>query len=137
LFNTCICFFNLAKRHVCLSSSPFILPCNLSSSIFLFHFAFLLSLFFFAFSSFLPRVLIKLCPILLILLPMFAALICSYVIVGMLHVQNFYVESTSSSSPMHKTIDPSQFCIDGSYYIKNSGTVSSNSKASNFEFCVI
>uniref|UniRef100_A0A0V0IH41 Putative ovule protein n=1 Tax=Solanum chacoense TaxID=4108 RepID=A0A0V0IH41_SOLCH len=36
----------------------------------------------------------------------------------MLHGQNFYVESTPSSSPMHKTVDPSQFCIDGSYYKK-------------------
>ncbi|KAG5592060.1 hypothetical protein H5410_042574 [Solanum commersonii] len=30
----------------------------------------------------------------------------------MLHGQNSYVEPTSSSSPMPRTVDPSQFCID-------------------------
>ncbi|KAG5598922.1 hypothetical protein H5410_030292 [Solanum commersonii] len=34
------------------------------------------------------------------------------VAVGMLHGQNSYVEPTSSSSPMPRSVDPSQFCID-------------------------
>ncbi|KAG5584300.1 hypothetical protein H5410_044734 [Solanum commersonii] len=40
----------------------------------------------------------------------------SYVAIGMLHGQNSYVESTSSSSPMPRSVDPSQFCIDESYF---------------------
>uniref|UniRef100_M1D4X0 Uncharacterized protein n=1 Tax=Solanum tuberosum TaxID=4113 RepID=M1D4X0_SOLTU len=34
----------------------------------------------------------------------------------MLHAQNSYFESTSSSSPMPRSVDPSQFSIDESYY---------------------
>ncbi|KAL3380891.1 hypothetical protein AABB24_001177, partial [Solanum stoloniferum] len=34
------------------------------------------------------------------------------VAVGMLHGQNSYAEPTSSSSPMPRSVDPSQFCID-------------------------
>ncbi|KAL3361834.1 hypothetical protein AABB24_014614, partial [Solanum stoloniferum] len=76
-------------------SSPAFCP------IFLFHFAFLLSFFFLCFH--------------IIFLQEFWL---NFVTLGstgrrMLHGQNSYVES-SSSSPMHQTVDPSQFGSDES-----------------------
>ncbi|XP_015166308.1 uncharacterized protein [Solanum tuberosum] len=80
-------------------SSPAFCP------IFLFHFGFLVSYFFSLLSHHLPpRILVKLC---------YTTITLGSTGRRMLHGQNSYVES-SSSSPMHKTVDPSQFGSDES-----------------------